>query len=104
MSAPRHAPRMQRLGLVTALWLVLGCDVGQSANQPADPADAGGGTAAAGASATSAGAANATAGVSSGTAGNGTAGNAANPPKDADFKLLFRDDFDSFDVSRWQLM
>lgn len=90
---------MQRLGLVTALWLVLGCDVGQSANQPADPAEASGGTASAGASATSAGAANTMAGVA-----NGTAGTATNPPQDEDFKLLFRDDFDSFDVSRWQLM
>src|SRR5690349_14056605 len=54
--------RMQRLGFVTALWLVLGCDVGSAT------------------------------------------GAATTPPKEESFHLLFRDDFDTLDAARWQLM
>ncbi|MES1188233.1 MAG: glycoside hydrolase family 16 protein [Myxococcales bacterium] len=73
---------MQRLGLVTVLplVLVLGCDVGRSANQPVESPGAGG---------------------SAGTTGGSPA---TAPPHDEDFKLLFRDDFDVFDTTRWQLM
>ena len=95
---------MHRLRFVTALGLVLGCDVGQSAVQSANSAGASGSTpaaASAGAAASSGGAASASGGASSGT---GKAGAPPAPPQDEDFKLLFRDDFDSFDVSRWQLM
>lgn len=38
--------------------------------------------------------------TSTGTAG----GTTTTPPKEEDFELLFRDDFDTFDSSRWQLM
>lgn len=65
---------MQRLGFVIplSLLLVLGCDVGSSANPPADSAE--------------------------------TGGAAATPANEAAFKLLFRDDFDTLDTARWQLM
>jgi beta-glucanase (GH16 family) len=75
---------MQRLGLVTVLplvlVLVLGCDVGGHANQPAESPGAGGSAATTGGGPTTA------------------------PSRDEDFKLLFRDDFDVFDTTRWQLM
>ena len=79
---------MQALGFVTALSLalVLGCDVGSTAPEPANHAETGGSVA---------------------TAGTNNAGGAANvvaPAKDEDFKLLFRDELDTLDVTRWQLM
>lgn len=42
--------------------------------------------------------------ASGGVANAGTAGAATTPPQEAAFKLLFRDDFDTLDVTRWQLM
>jgi endo-1,3-1,4-beta-glycanase ExoK len=75
--------RMQRLGFVTALWLVLGCDVGSATQQEA-----------------SAGAGGAGSGGSTGS----TAGAATTPPKEESFHLLFRDDFETLDAARWQLM
>jgi beta-glucanase (GH16 family) len=75
--------RMQRLGFVTALWLALGCDVGSATEQEAS----------AGAS-----------GTASGGASASTAGAAAMPPKEERFRLLFRDDFETLDLARWQLM
>jgi beta-glucanase (GH16 family) len=91
---------MQRLGFVTTLSfsLLLGCDVGQSANLIAENAAAGGG-ALGGSVATNGSSGNGSVGGSSGAGGPATA-----PSKDEDFELLFRDDFDSFDISRWQLM
>jgi endo-1,3-1,4-beta-glycanase ExoK len=86
---------MQRMAPVTALSLalLLGCDVGSSsATQPADSAETAGSSARAGS------------GPTSGGVSSGAGGAATTPAKDEDFKLLFRDDFDSFDVSRWQLM
>lgn len=75
--------RMQRLGFVTALWLALGCDVGSATPQEASAGTAG--------SAASAGAA-------------GGAGAPTTPPKEESFHLLFRDDFETLDAARWQLM
>lgn len=84
--------RMQRLGFVTALWLVVGCDVGSAYEQEANASGAGSATAA-GSSATAAG-------------GSATAagGSATTPPKEEDFHLVFRDDFETLDLARWQLM
>lgn len=44
--------------------------------------------------------------TSTATPGNdgGDGGDGATPPPDAAFELLFRDDFDDLDTSRWQLM
>jgi len=106
---------MQRKALVTALWLVLGCDVGSSASE--QEANAGAGGSAAGTSTvnnagnstitagTSAGgAASGTASGSSGSSGSGGAGVPTTPAKEEDFHLLFRDDFETLDAARWQLM
>lgn len=93
---------MQRFGSLTVLSLApaLGCDVGSSANQPADSAEMGG---SAGSPASAAGGAS-TATSGAGPASAGTAGAATAPPREEDFKLLFRDDFDALDLTRWQLM
>jgi len=97
---------MKQLAFVTlSLPLLLGCDVSQSANVPADlTGTAGNGSSTGGAARGGSG----TARGGSGTAGGGDSSRAGapstTPPRDEDFKLLFRDDFDAFDASRWQLM
>lgn len=58
-----------------------------------------GGTAAEGGSA-----GEATAGAAAGGAGGAVGGAGSAPGDDDDFELLFRDDFDSLDTARWQLM
>jgi endo-1,3-1,4-beta-glycanase ExoK len=70
------------------LWLALGCDVGSSTGEA--------GAAAAGMTTDTAG--------TGAMAGVGTGGATTTPAKDEAFKLLYRDDFDTLDVTRWQLM
>ena len=103
---------MQRLGFVTALWLVLGCDVG-SANELEASAGAAGtatNTPSAGSGTTNAGtgsgtsAGGAASGGTNGSAAGAGAGATTTPPKEEDFHLLFRDDFETLDAARWQLM
>ena len=88
---------MRRSAWLPALLMLAGCDTGAStALPPTSPATAG--TASAGGS----GAAMA---GNSAVGGNSAAGgNTTTPPKEEDFQLLFRDDFDTFDTARWQLM
>jgi beta-glucanase (GH16 family) len=94
---------MQRFGFVTvrslALALALGCDTGSTANEPADSDATGGSVASAGTAGVSAHNAAGTA-----TTTGASAGGANTPPQEEDFKLLFRDDFDTLDLARWQLM
>jgi beta-glucanase (GH16 family) len=93
---------MRALAWFIPLTLCLGCDVGSTSETGAGGATStsgGSGAASSGSPPTSAGGAPTTGG---GTASSG--GAAANPPTDAGFELLFRDDFDTFDASRWQLM
>jgi endo-1,3-1,4-beta-glycanase ExoK len=92
---------MRRLASLIVLLVLGGCDIGGSTEPlPSSTGTAGtaGGTGGATAG-TAGGTSGATAGASSATGGASTA-----VPHDEDFALLFRDDFDSFDSARWQLM
>jgi len=107
----RHAARL------VVFLLLAGCDVDSSTSIDHGPASAGaaglnsvpagaggsgGATQSGNASAGSLAAPGGQAAVDPGSAG--AAGTAGTPAQAADFKLLFRDDFDSLDPSRWQLM
>jgi beta-glucanase (GH16 family) len=105
---------MRRFGWLITFTLCLGCDVGGSTEAATGgtaiaaggtKALTGGGPAAAGGAATSGGPATGGSAATT-TAGTGTSagGAATNPPADGDFELLFRDDFDTLDLARWQLM
>src|SRR5207244_2232959 len=90
---------MQQLAFMALSFsLLVGCDVSQNTEVPADPA----GTAGNGSS--TGGASRAGGGTASGGDSSRAGGPSTTAPRDEDFKLLFRDDFDSFDASRWQLM
>jgi endo-1,3-1,4-beta-glycanase ExoK len=88
---------MRRLGSLIALLMLGGCDTGSSTDLL--PTSTAGTASASGGSSGSPSGGGASAGTSSATGGATTAA-----PNEADFKLLFRDDFDTLDTARWQLM
>ncbi len=96
---------MQRSALVATLWLLLGCDQGSTASENL----VGAGGSAAGVAGSSAGVGGSSAGAlggSSGSAGatNGGSAGAAGSETAGTFELLYRDDFETLDSARWQLM
>jgi beta-glucanase (GH16 family) len=83
---------MRRLASLIAFLMLGGCDIGNSTDVL--PTSAG--------TPAIAGAGGSGPGVAGGSANAG--GTVTTPPKEEDFELLFRDDFDTFDSARWQLM
>lgn len=81
---------MRRLACSIAVLILAGCDAGAGTSLlPPNTETAG--TANAG-------------GTGDAMGSNGAAGGRTTPPEEKDFQLLFRDDFDTFDTARWQLM
>jgi endo-1,3-1,4-beta-glycanase ExoK len=87
---------MRRLASLIALLMLGGCDTGSSTDLL--PTSTAGTASASGGSPSAAGGS-----PSAGTAST-TGGTTATVPKEEDFELLFRDDFDTLDPARWQLM
>lgn len=79
--------------------LLAACDVAESS-----PATSGDSAATGGTASGAGGAAHGTGGDPQNTTGATTGSGGAAPPDDAAFTLLFRDDFDTLDPTRWQLM
>jgi endo-1,3-1,4-beta-glycanase ExoK len=92
---------MRRLASLIALLMLGGCDTGSSTDLL--PTSTAGTTNATGGSSGSPSATGGSVSAGAGTS-SATGGTTATAPNEADFKLLFRDDFDTLDTTRWQLM